>query len=582
MGVAAEVSVLYESATDTWSDISGDVLSGEGIEIEYGISGDQPLDIVAGVGECAFTVRGWEYSFHHSSVATGWDLGARVRVILHRATDSAASASAISRSGVDVTVTISGHAYAVGDWVTISGAAQAVYNGHHRITAITATQITYKLSADPGSTPTGTILVRKAYCRHNGWLFSADPEPGAYGSRYVNVISMDAMYTLSQVNVRDIALQEDKTEAELISAVLDYLPTSTQTSSEYRVMDAGIDTFPYAFDDIGRGRNALAMVKDAATAAFGFVFCRGDSTFVFKNRQNRSSANPVFTFNNSMLLLATNASIDELVNHVRVTLNPRHVDASAVVIYAWDGDPLLIPAGETVVVWLTYRNADQTLELIGGKDVVSVAATTDYRAFPNKNGTGTEGTGSIAATTVAYATQAKVTFVSSSATDLYLAQVAGLNAGATPLLQVRGKGVYQRSEQAMEAQSTTAYGDRVLDINLKYQDSATVAQSYALTVEERWNARTVAMLESVEFLGNDSADLLTQALEREPADVIAVTETATGAAGSNMVIQRIGLSLSDGGMIKARFYLAPGTTADMWKLEVEGFSELEESTILGW
>ena len=55
MGAAAEVLIAFESATDVWTDLSEDVMIGEGVSISFGIAGDKPLDMVAGTGECRFT-----------------------------------------------------------------------------------------------------------------------------------------------------------------------------------------------------------------------------------------------------------------------------------------------------------------------------------------------------------------------------------------------------------------------------------------------------------------------------------------------------------------------------------------------
>ena len=89
MGAAGEVKVEVETATDVWTDITDDTLAVEGLQIRYGISGDKPLDAVAGSGEATFTVSGRKYSFNHADVLSGWQFGAGIRITMYRTSDAA-------------------------------------------------------------------------------------------------------------------------------------------------------------------------------------------------------------------------------------------------------------------------------------------------------------------------------------------------------------------------------------------------------------------------------------------------------------------------------------------------------------
>jgi len=578
MGAALEVLIECETATDVWTDLTPDVMASEGVSISYGIAGDKPLDTVAGTGECSFTVLGLKYSFHHADVLSGFQFGAGIRVVLYRTTDTAQSVSSITRSSSTATVTTAAsHGYSTDDWITIAGASESGYNGTFQITKTAATTFTYDLGTLTPSTPaSGTITARLGYIKHWGKLRSADPNPGAYRTHLVRVTSYDRIRDLAETKARAIDVAVNKTEAELLTLLLDSLPSTAQPLR--RDFATGVDTYPYAFNELGRGTIALSVVKHIAVSAFATIYMKGDGTLVLQSRDTRSSGASAFHFDETMSGLSTAANVDELVNNVRTTINPRTVDASATtVIASTTGTPLSVAAGDTITVYLEYRDPSDTQTLIGGTAVVNATATTDYLGNSNVSGTGSNLTSDLTITTTAYASTAKLAIENTGASTVYL-----VDADGDAFLQLRGKGIYQRSPQSFEATSSQPYGDKMLTIDLKYQSDTGNAQSYALTVEEQYNDQASAQLESITFMGNDSSDLLLQSLAREPGDIVSVSESTVGADEIEMVIQSVALDISSGPWVTCTYGLAPATAFAMWLLGTTGRSELGETTILGW
>jgi hypothetical protein len=578
MGAAGELIVECETATDVWTDLTPDVQASDGLSIKYGISGDKPLDVTAGTGECSFTLLGLKYSFHHADALSGFAFGAGVRVVMYRTTDTAQSVSSITRSSSTATVTTSSsHGYSTDDWITIAGASQSGYNGTFQITRTAATTFTYSLGTLTPVTPaTGTITARLGYVKHWGKLRSADPNPGAYTAHTVTVISYDRIRDLAETKVRAIAVAVSKTEAELLTLMLDSLPATAQPLR--RDFATGVDNYPYSFDELGGGTPALSVAKNIAVSAFGIIFMRGDGTLVLQSRDTRSSGTSAFHFDETMSGLSTASSVDELVNNVRVTINPRTIDGAATtVIASTTGTPLSVSAGDTITISLEYRDPADTQTLIGATAVVNATATTDYLGNAAADGSGSNLTSDLTVTTTAYASTAKLVIENTGSATIYL-----VNASGVAFLQLRGKGIYQRSSQSFEATSSQPYGDRMLSIDLKYQSSTDNAQSYALVVEENFNDQASAQIESISFHANDSDDLLQQALAREPGDIISITESSVGAAQIDMVIQSIQLNVSAGPWVTCTYGLAPATLFAMWLLDVDGRTELGETTILGW
>lgn len=71
------------------------------------------------------------------------------------------NANLMSRVGVQVTATITDHGYLTGQYVTISGAVQAQYNGTFPVVRESANLFTYYPSSTPAANPTGTITATR-------------------------------------------------------------------------------------------------------------------------------------------------------------------------------------------------------------------------------------------------------------------------------------------------------------------------------------------------------------------------------------------------------------------------------------
>jgi hypothetical protein len=509
-------TVLVEAnlSGSTWTNLmlEDDVAQAAAVRIAYGISGDGPLDCVAGTGECSFDLhnaanqKGRPLGFYspvHRNVRGGWAFGVPVRVRFQ-------------------------------------------FNGATRT---------------------------KFY----GKIWDIDPDPGLYGPRRVHVTAYDGMRDLAEAEVREVAIQLSKTEADLVTAVLDATPTAAQPLA--RSIDTGVDTFPYAFHDVGAGEYALALLKRIAVNSFALIAMKGDGTLMMQSRATRATGASAFTLDDTQFqALSAPHSADSAYNIVRVTIHPKTVDAAATtVLWAATGTAPSIPAGTTIEIWADYRDPANTTTLIGGTAVVNpLVSGTDFAANTQADGLGADISASIAQTVEPFASTAKISLTNNHATaTAYLVN----GAGAT-LLQIRGKGIYDRGPQTFEA-STTATISRQLPIDLDYQSDGSVAQSYASYVQAQYVSAS-NRVEQVTFLANSSADLMAQALAREPGDVITISESVTGLSRVDAVIQSVELTLSAGGVLWCTWTLAPAAPFRAWVLGVTGRTELGQTTVVGF
>ena len=599
MGAALEVLVEAELASGTWTDVTADVDSASRLNIAYGISGAGPRDLVAGTGTSSFSLQNHAansaatqgyYSPLHASVRSGWALGIGIRISFYRSSVAAVSVSTLTRSTTTATLTSSGnHGLETGDWVRVAGADQADYNGSFKIAKTGATTLTYTM-ADSGASPaTGTITSRTIHVKHNGHLASVVPDAGQYGRQLAAVVSYDGMKQIADATLRDVALQVGVTESVATSAILDSLPTAAQPLA--RDIATGVDTFPYALDEIGSGEKALGVIQSIAQSSFSLHTMRGDGTYRLQSRSTRASGANAYTFADTDLTgVDVPATTAALWNLIEVTIHPRTIDAAATtIVYSSAGStPLSVPSGETVTQWVAYRDpSERSQTLIGALNVdTSMTAQIDFEGNSAADGTGTNQSADLTVTVTAFAANAKIEIQNAGAAAVYLVSSGGGSDPndpgiGKPYLQLKGKGVYDLAPESYTAENTQTYGLRALKLDLKYQANTATTQSYATYLLAQYGT-LIAQINRVEFIANKSDALLLQALARDPGDVVTVTEPVTGVSAKEVVIQGVSLSVGKGPWVTCTWLVAPAAPFKAWLLGTVGRSELGVSTSLGF
>jgi len=579
---------LSELQSDTWTDITGDVLSK--LSLSYGITGNSPNDVVASTGQLQFSLRNdagnsvttqGAYSPLHANVRAGWTYGVPIRVVVTHGASTVFAVSSITRSGTTATVTTgSSHGRSTGDWVTIAGATPADYNGTFQVTVTNSTVFTHTITGSPSTPAGGTKTSTHVYIRFRGKVRVISPEPGQYLTQRVQVTCYDAVRDLMESKVREIALQINKTETELLTAVLDSLPTAAQPP--LRSLETGIDTYPYAMDDVGGGTAAAGLIKNIVLSSLGIFFCKGDGTATYISRHRRISGSSEYTFDNSMRVggVTVPTSLEGVYNHVRTTIHPKTIDASATtVLFSLTGTAPSIEAGDSITVWGDFRDPDEVKRLIGGTAIVDpLIENTDYDGNAAADGSGSDLSSNLSIAITTYASTCKFVVTNTHSTET----IHLVNSSGATKLQVRGKGIYDDGPRTFEAVVAKTYGDRPVDIDMPYQDDGTVGQEAATYIEAQYDDLEDQVNEIV-FLGNDSDDLMTQALAREPGDLITITESLTGLSATNAVIQSISHEFtlgSSGPRVIAKFGLAPASPYSSWNIGIAGNSEIGETSIL--
>jgi hypothetical protein len=261
-----------------------------------------------------------------------------------------------------------------------------------------------------------------------------------------------------------------------------------------------------------------------------------------------------------------------------VTVHPRHIDAAATTVLFGINDAVSISPGETVTVWGTFRDPSNTKKLIGGTAAVTpLVSGTDYAANSVAAGGGTDLTAFIAVVATPFASTVKFDVTNSSGFVAYLVTNAGV-----PLLQIRGKGIYEDAPITAQSYSTnTTLGDQTLEVDMPYQSDANVAQDLADYLRTTFESLG-SQVTSLTYLPEKSDTLMLQALQREITDVISVTEPVTARSATKCAIQSIDFEVTALGLARVTYGLAPFQVQQAWVLDSASYSQLDSTTIPAW
>jgi hypothetical protein len=520
---AAQVTKHYLSGQ--WTDISADRAhrNGAAMQMTGGMQGTTPADLVAGTGEWHFELRNdarnaWglqgAYSPDHANCLAGWQLGIRVRC------------------GITI-----------------------------------------------GANPT--------YYRWQGWITDIDPLPGIFDDQTVEVRATDWMDIAGGTLAAGIATLTNQRGDQAATSLIALAPIPPMATS----FETFQDLYPYLFDDLDPTSSTLTQGLDAlARSGLDRFYIKGDTvtggvlkgesrwtreayspdTFVLADTPP-DSAHPSLAL--AGLQIARHRA--SVLNQVLMTIHPRKVDVSNVVLYSLVPNAnTFIEANSAIVIQAPYVDPNQTAQQIGAASVVTPVSTTDYTANSAADGSGTDLTASLALSIQKNATASQITITNTHPT---------LRAYLTKL-QVRGVGLYGYQAVICPATSTTsqnAAGQNVLTIDMAYQPSminAALAAAYLLNNRSGVNLSQVDQI-VVTCPSSDEASLW-QLLQCEVSTPIGLTETMSGLNDLGFWIEHWDLQIDERDNVVFTFQVSPRDPIHYWTLGIAGASELGLTTVL--
>lgn len=398
--------------------------------------------------------------------------------------------------------------------------------------------------------------------KFKGKLADVHVEPGAHEGRVVRCAAVDLIDDWSLYPAPAVAAQFDKRGDELVQTVIDALPTDLQPA--LRSIETGLETYPIAFDDAEEeGRTVLEVVNDICMSGLARAYFVGTPSspgglFVFRNRHYSAvNSTVLFTFDNDMARggLDVPSSRDDIVSRVQVFVHPTRVDAAATtVLFALETTETLVEAGANKVIFGPYRDPANPGDRVGGTEMVTPVATTDYLLNAAQDGSGANLTADLSV--VASFTGSGVHFTLTN---------NGATAGYVTKLQCRGKGIY-RFTAVIEKTVSPVYGQRVSQVDMRYQNSVNVGDDVANYLTSILDA-PLARVSAVTFLANLSAAKMSAAILREPGNRIKISEDVTGIDEEEFIINGVRLEIRPGvpnNLLWCTWFLEPADMQQYW------------------
>lgn len=420
------------------------------------------------------------------------------------------------------------------------------------------------------------------YYKFLGRIGDIKPAAGEdnYGSR---IVAVDYMDELARSLLPKVDVQVNKRADELLNLLLYYIGRLP----EAWLIHQGSDVYPFALDNAAEEKNVmLGEIQKLVMSELGYAYVRGTAVgggeLVFEPRGLRVlDPNVRWAISSGMRALDPIHSVDEIVNRAVVTLHPRRIDSAATsILFSLDSAPF-VARNSSVTFEAPYRDpSNGRFVRVGGSNMVTPVAGTDYVFNTKADGSGSVITGML---TVA------VTFGSSSAAVTVTNDGGGLAVsnpqdGYLTKFQLRGKGIYSFESvvaNVFDAASVALYGETSKEIDMPYQSDINLGfDAASFIVAKNKDARS--RVPSVQFGLNGSSVRTIHGLAREIGDRISVSETTTGISGLQYFIQGVTLNVTPEREVVCEWILAPADATDYWLLGVAGRSELGQTTILGY
>lgn len=416
------------------------------------------------------------------------------------------------------------------------------------------------------------------YYKWRGRIDSLDIVPGERrpGGKRVVVSCVDWMDQAARATVRGIEVLTDQRGDQIFSRIVDEMVVQPTA----QVIGYSVDNYPYALDNT-RDEDVAVMseFQKLAMSGLDYIYVKGDAltggVLRYESRMTRGTSTvSTFTLDkNNLIGMENSYSRDNVLNNIQVQIFPRRVDGAATtVLFTLENTPL-IPRNTSLVLTGTYRDPESgKFARIGGESMIQPVATTDYQLSTLEEGGTGDLTGQLTVTAVYAGNSAEFTITNAGPSDGYLT-----------LLQCRGKGIYYFQSVlfiAEDAASQALYGDHVLRLDMPYQSSVLIGQDaaqFALGL----NKDAAMRVERAQFLAQDSDANMTAAILREISDRITLDETVSG-QNNDYFINAVEWEINGNGMIRCSWTLTPADATNYWILDQDGFTELDETTILGY
>jgi len=565
-----------------WTDKSAD-LARSPVEIRYGIEGNGIVDRTAGTGTAAFELVNVDpqgrYSLRHANKVSGFNLGIGVRIRLLTANPAGSgsgylinNAGGYSAGTTTVDIDTGTGSILKDDIVTFAGVA-----GEYVVTlgGDTPTSITFEPGlAGSVADDAAIALVKRNYTRFRGRLDTVRPIAGIFERQTVRCTGVDWFDDAARAKLSRIPVQVNRRADQLFSTLVDAVSFSPDA---VEIIESP-DTYAHALDNAQDEKTTvLSELQKLALSELGYIYQKADGVVVFESRIARSkSSGVVDTFVDTSTLsdFDQGSERNDAVRKLQLITHVRKVDDVDTTVLFSLTSPFKVPASTTSTVLGPYRDPNQEAARVGGTDMRTPVAVTDYVANAKSDGSGEDLTAFVNLTVTFGGNGAKIEVENTTPKPAFLTK-----------LQLRGRGIFDFQNVIAEAEDEATTIGNSLSVDMPYQDDPILggeAAIWLLTLYKDFDN----MADSATVIVPRSDDTLAdRVLTREISDRIGVVEQMTGFPSSPVevfFINSVALVIDQLDNISITWGLAPADRSEYWLLEVPGKSELDQTTILGF
>lgn len=391
-----------------------------------------------------------------------------------------------------------------------------------------------------------------------GRIRSIAPTPGKTSGSLSRVLVTDYLDSAATSLLDSVPILEDVTGDVVFERIVRTLPQQPNGIITF----TGSETYTLALDNTrDESVTLLEEMHRLAVSELGYVYQLNDGRLVYEARASRITNEPTAT----VTLADTMHGMDVAevsstsLNRVQVTVHPRDIDAAATTVLFTLINPLQIAAGETKTILGPYRTAASPgiTTRIGGLDMVTPVATTDYLMNTESDGSGTNLTASLSIYTTFGANGVRFVLTNDSTDTGYIT-----------LLQARGRGVYDFRTVVLRAQDDAAVaadGVNAIALDMVYQEDVSLGQSLADSILGGYRDLSGTRVRTVSFFP-DAAGMPAGLFTKDISDRVAVSESITGATGE-YYINGVKHEYRNGTLPRITWWLAPAEPVSFWVLE---------------
>jgi len=410
--------------------------------------------------------------------------------------------------------------------------------------------------------------------RFRGFIEKIKPVAGLARDQLVSVTAETWLTQAMRMPIRQLPVKTNLRSDDAIRYVID------QAERPPSAVDIAIcvSVFPVVFDDIDPETPIYQVLSNLALNEGGRIYERADGTLVVESRYQRLINTTPDAFWDEFELedLEASRGIDSVLNVIRWSIYPRRIGNTADAVLASMPARVRIAPNEVLTIELNYRDEDQEQATIGGTDLVTPVATTDYTMTANEDGSGINLTAFAVVTLPAKdqgGASVKVRVVNTHS-DL----------PAYFQTQVRGRQITkfdQIGDEERDDASVRAYDARPRPITFDYvtrvNEARAITRNLLALIGTPFMAPKLAIRRGVD------PDLELDILKRDCGEMVMLREFMTGLDGSQRTfINGAQVSVGDDTRLVGEYTVTrAGSARNFWLAGVSGYSEAGLTTVAG-